>query len=123
MMLKPLLIVIGTISLLIGIVGIVVPGIPTTPFLLLTAGLYVRSSERLYYWVLNNKYLGRYIINYRRNKGLTVQTKLSSILIMWIMIFISAFVFIRDPLINFVLFFVGIIGTLVMGFLIPTIRK
>ncbi|UCG29076.1 MAG: YbaN family protein [Bacteroidales bacterium] len=120
---KPLFIILGTVSLTFGIIGILVPGIPTTPFLLLTAGLYVRSSERLYNSLLNNRYLGRYIHDYRRNKGLSYRTKLFSITIMWTMIFISAFVFIRDPFINTILCFAGVIGTLVMGFLIPTVKK
>ena len=122
-MLKPLLIFLGSVSLVFGIVGIAVPGIPTTPFLLLTAGLYVRSSDRLYGSLLNNRYLGSYILNYRRNKGLSIHAKFYSIIIMWIMISISAFVYIRDPMINLILCIAGITGTLVMGFLIPTVRK
>ncbi len=122
-MLKPLLIILGSVSLILGIIGIVMPGIPTTPFLLLSAGLYVRSSDRLYNKLIRNRYLGGYILRYRRNKGMTLTVKLYSVAIMWMMIFLSAFVFIRETGITIILSCAGVIGTFVMGFLIPTIRK
>lgn len=122
-MLKPLLVILGSISLILGIIGIVTPGIPTTPFLLLTAGLYVRSSDYLYNSLLQNRYLGGYIIRYRQNKGMPRSSKIYSISIMWIMIFISAFVVIRKPGITLLLVSAGIIGTTVMGFVIPTIKN
>ncbi|MBW6479367.1 MAG: YbaN family protein, partial [Bacteroidales bacterium] len=53
----------GTLSLILGVIGIFVPGLPTTPFLLLTAGLYMKSSERLYKLLISNKYLGPYILD------------------------------------------------------------
>ena len=65
---KTLYIVIGTISLALGILGIFLPLLPTTPFLLLTAALYFKGSSRLYNWLLNHRYFGPYIRNYRENK-------------------------------------------------------
>ena len=61
---KVLLIILGTIFLGLGILGIFIPGLPTTPFLLLTAALYLRSSQRLYQKLISNKILGKYIQNY-----------------------------------------------------------
>ncbi len=121
-MLKPVLIILGTLSLILGIIGIVVPGLPTTPFLLLTAGLYARSSEKLYNTLISNKVLGSYIIKYRANKGITIKTKIYSISIMWIMISISAFAFIDNIYVRITLFIIGGIGTIVMSG-IPTIKK
>ena len=57
-MLKPLLILAGMVALVLGLIGIIVPVLPTTPFLLLAALLYGRSSEKLYRLLLRNKYIG-----------------------------------------------------------------
>ena len=122
-MLKLVLIILGTISLFFGIAGIFIPGLPTTPFILLTAGLYVRSSEKLYRQLLINKYVGPFISEFRKNKGMNIQTKVYSIILMWTMIFVSAYFFINTLTPRLVLVTAGIIGTIVMGFLIPTIKK
>ncbi len=122
-MLKLVLIILGTVSLFFGIAGIFIPGLPTTPFILLTAGLYVRSSEKLYRQLLINKYLGPFISDFRKNKGMTIQTKVYSIILMWTMIFTSAYFFINTLTARLVLIGAGIIGTIVMGFIIPTVKK
>ena len=67
---KTLYIALGTLSLALGILGIFLPLLPTTPFLLLTAALYFKSSPRLYNWLLNHKHLGPYIRNFRENKAI-----------------------------------------------------
>ena len=67
---KTLYIALGTLSLALGILGIFLPLLPTTPFLLLTAALYFKSSPRLYNWLLNQKHLGPYIRNFRENKAI-----------------------------------------------------
>jgi len=72
-LIKPVLVVLGTISLGLGVTGIFLPGLPTTPFLLLTAGLYVRSSERLYAMVLDNRFIGKHIKEFQDNKGMTIE--------------------------------------------------
>ena len=63
-LIKIVFIVLGTLSLGIGIIGIVVPGLPTTPFILLTAGLYIKSSDRLYQKLINSRFIGPYINNF-----------------------------------------------------------
>jgi uncharacterized membrane protein YbaN (DUF454 family) len=122
-MLKIILIILGTISLFLGILGIFIPGLPTTPFIILTAGLYVRSSERLYRKLLINKYLGPIIADFRKNRGLTVKKKIYSIILMWTMIFISACFFMNTPVPRLIIVTAGITGTIVMGFIIPTIKN
>ena len=120
---KFILIFWGTISLILGIIGIVVPGLPTTPFLLLTAALYLKGSERLYNRLINNRYLGGYIKNYYEQKGMTLIQKISSISVMWFMIFLSCYAFIELKSIQFVVVFLGITGTIVMGLVVPTANK
>jgi len=79
----------GSVFLGLGIIGIFIPILPTTPFLLLTAACYIRSSEKAYNWLLNLKYVGKYIHNYREGRGLPNKIKTIIIAILWITIIIS----------------------------------
>lgn len=80
---KTLFIILGSISLALGIIGIFVPLLPTTPFLLLTAALYFKSSPRLYNWLLKQKHLGPYIRNFRENKAIPLRGKILCMVFMW----------------------------------------
>lgn len=121
-MVQILLIILGTISLGFGILGIFIPGLPTTPFLLLTASLYLKSSQKLYQKLIANKYLGKYIIRFNEEKGITKIGKIYSISIMWLMIILSVLFLIETLILKIVVITVGIIGTIVMGFLLKTIK-
>ncbi|MBN1599135.1 MAG: YbaN family protein [Bacteroidales bacterium] len=120
---KAILIILGTTSLILGIIGIFIPGLPTTPFLLLTAGLYVRSSERLYNLLMQNKYLSTYINKWQKNKSLPLKTKLYAITLMWAMILTSVIFLIGSVYIKIVVTSVGFVGTIVMGFIIPNTKN
>ncbi len=80
---KRLFILAGTFFLAVGIIGIFVPVLPTTPFLLLAAACYARGSERLYKWLLNNRICGSYIRNYLEGRGMPLKIKLFTIFILW----------------------------------------
>lgn len=82
-MLRYLYIVAGTLSLILGVVGIFIPLLPTTPFLLLAAALYFKSSPRLYDWLLRNRYLGVYIRNFREYKAIPLRAKIVSSALLW----------------------------------------
>lgn len=110
---KPLFVFLGSLSLALGIIGIVVPGLPTTSFVLLAAYLYARSSEKLYNKLLNHKFLGGYIRDFQ--KGVSIRTKIKAISMMWVMITISGVFFIENLYVRIVLFVVGLIGTIVMS--------
>jgi uncharacterized membrane protein YbaN (DUF454 family) len=84
------LIIIGSTFTGLGILGIFLPLLPTTPFLLLAAACYIRSSERFYNWLMNNKWLGNYIKNYLEGKGVSLKAKVFSISFLWITIGYSA---------------------------------
>jgi uncharacterized membrane protein YbaN (DUF454 family) len=120
---KVILIVAGTVSLGVGIVGIVVPGLPTTPFLLLTAGLYMRSSDTLYQYLVSNKYVGSYINDFRTNKGMSLRAKIYAILMMWTMITLSCIFLVENTPTKLLIISIGILGTIIMGFIIPTINN
>ncbi|MFD2443018.1 YbaN family protein [Bacillus sp. CGMCC 1.16607] len=83
-LLKPLLIFLGSLFVILGVIGIVVPLIPTTPFLLLAAFCYARSSERMHRWLLNTKWLGAYIKSFQSGEGIPPKVKYTAILVLWI---------------------------------------
>jgi uncharacterized protein len=116
---RVLFIVSGFLSLILGVIGIFIPGLPTTPFLLLAAGLFIRSSPRLYNWLIKNRYLGRYILNYQRRKGMTERQKIYALSLMWVMIIVSAGFLVHPLVPRIVIVFAGVIGTIVMGFFVP----
>jgi len=79
-----LLLVAGTLSVALAILGIFLPLLPTTPLLLLAAWCYARSSERFYRRLLANRWLGPYIRNYREGRGMTARAKASSLVVLWL---------------------------------------
>ncbi len=85
-LIRGILIIAGTFFLGFGIIGIFLPLLPTTPFLLLAAACYARSSKRIYNWLLNNKWFGNYIKNYRERKAVLLKIKVLSISFLWIAI-------------------------------------
>ena len=93
---RGLLIIVGTIFVGLGIVGIFLPLLPTTPFLLLAAWCYSKSSDRFYRWLLNNKWFGSYIKNYRAGKGVPLRVKILSVSLLWVTILFSVFYFIEN---------------------------
>ena len=79
----------GTICLVLGAIGIVLPILPTTPFLLAAAACYYKSSPRMHKWLLNNKWFGEYIRNYKEGRGLPLKTKITALAVLWLTIGIS----------------------------------
>lgn len=89
------LIIFGFISLGLGVLGIFLPILPTTPLLLLAAALFLRSDRRLYDWLLNHRKLGPYIRNFMVHKSIPLKIKVISISMVWITLLNCAF-FIAD---------------------------
>ncbi len=83
---RSLLLIIGTLSVALGILGIFLPILPTTPFLLLAAYCYARSSERFYQWLINNRWFGEYIRNYREGRGMQLRDKIVTLTVLWLTI-------------------------------------
>jgi uncharacterized membrane protein YbaN (DUF454 family) len=83
---RTLLIVSGTLCVVLGILGMFLPVLPTTPFLLLASFCYARSSKRFYNWLITNRWCGEYIRNYREGRGITLRHKVLTILLLWLMI-------------------------------------
>jgi len=87
----------GSICLVLGAIGIVLPILPTTPFLLAAVACYYKSSERMHKWLLHNKWFGEYIRNYTEGKGIPMKTKIAAVSLLWITIVFST-VFMIDLL-------------------------
>ncbi len=121
-MIKYILIFLGSLSLGIGIIGIVVPGLPTTTFVLIAAACYVRSSKRLYTWLLNHKVFGRFIRVYREHKAMTLRSKIIALVSMWSMITLSIFVFVDSLVVKLILLGCGMAGTIVL-LIVKTYRE
>lgn len=79
----------GTVSLILGFIGIFLPLLPTTPFLLLAAYLYSQSSPKLFRWLMRHKSLGPYIRTFRDSKAIPLRAKIISLLMLWGTIFCS----------------------------------
>ena len=88
-MIKIILRIVGTVSLILGIIGIALPVLPTTPFLLLTAYCYLKSAPAWHKRLLESKHFGPYIKNFQENKCIPVRIKVYSISMLWITICIS----------------------------------
>lgn len=86
---KALLIFAGTLCVGLGVLGMFLPLLPTTVFLLLAAYCYSRSSERFHNWLLTNRWCGSYIKNYKSGKGISIRQKVSTIATLWLSIGVS----------------------------------
>jgi uncharacterized protein len=80
---KFVLVVCGSVAVALGVVGIFVPLMPTTVFLLLAAACYARSSERFYHRLLNSRWLGGYIRNSREGRGMSRRDKTTTLVMLW----------------------------------------
>jgi uncharacterized membrane protein YbaN (DUF454 family) len=99
----------GTISLALGIIGIILPILPTTPFLLLAAYCYSRGSKKFHDWLLNHRLFGKYIRDWMEGRGIPRRTKAFAIGLLWITILISIFLFVDVIWVEVVMLAVAII--------------
>lgn len=91
-----LYIVFGTAFVILGVIGIFVPLMPSTIFLLIGASCYARGSQRFYTWLMNNRWLGGMISDYREGRGIPLRQKLLTMIILWMTIGSSAYFFIEN---------------------------
>lgn len=119
---RTLLIVCGTVSTALGVVGIFLPLLPTTPFLLLAAFCYSKSSQRFHHWLLHNRFFGNYVRNYLERKGITLKLKVFTLVLLWATIMISA-IFATDTLWLRILLIVIASAVTIHIILIKTLRE
>ncbi len=120
-------ILLGSLFVAIGTIGIFVPGLPTTVFLILAAACYVRSSERLYNWLIRNKRFGKYIKDFREGKGMPQRAKIIALSMMTIFILLAILPFspiaIPNNTIKIIVLIVGLIGFYYVSLKVPTKRQ
>ncbi|MCX7820805.1 MAG: YbaN family protein [Brevinematales bacterium] len=112
-MAKILLFSFGTISLGLGVIGIFVPGLPTTPFLILSATCYLKSSKKFYNWLINNSLFGQKIKIYLEKKSIPLKTKIKAIITVVIMLCFSI-LFINKVYLKIIVLVAGLIGIFVL---------
>ena len=86
------LIIVGWLSVALGVIGIVVPLLPTTPFILLAAGCFAKSSPRFHHWILNHDFFGPLIIGFQSGQGIPLKIKYRVIAFIWITLSITMIV-------------------------------
>lgn len=104
---KVILNILGSISLALGVLGIFLPLLPATPFLLLASACYLRGSDRLYSWLMNNRVLGTYIKNIQQRRGIPLRAKVFTIALLWLSLLFSIYKIDILPL-QLMLCFIGV---------------
>lgn len=117
-----LLMISGTIFLILGIIGLILPVMPGTVFLILATACYIRSSEKMYLWLINNRWFGKYARLYLEERSMPLKAKIIASLSMWTSISISAY-YVDSPVIRIILISVGISVTLYFVYLKTTPKK
>jgi uncharacterized membrane protein YbaN (DUF454 family) len=84
--------ILGGVFLALGVIGIFFPVLPTTPFLLLSASCFLRSSKTAYRKLMTNRVLGKYIFHYRITKSVPLKSKIAALSLLWLGILISIFI-------------------------------
>ncbi|MDY6827369.1 MAG: YbaN family protein [Bacillota bacterium] len=84
-----LLIAAGTLSLGLGVIGIFLPVLPTPPLLLLAAFCYIRSSEKLYSWLINHRVFGTYVNSYLTYGAIIRSTRTGALILLWSMLILT----------------------------------
>jgi uncharacterized membrane protein YbaN (DUF454 family) len=120
--LRWLLIAIGTICVGLGVIGIFLPVLPTTPFLLAAAWCYARSSEKFYKWLISNKWFGKYIKDYREGKGIPVGVKIITITLLWLTILLSIFFVVFNMYFRIIMIVIAVLVTIHIA-LVKTKKK
>ncbi len=113
----------GFASLVLAILGIVVPGLPCTPFALLSAAMFAKSSDKLYNKLLNSKILGARIRDYQKRKGISKGGKVKVIILMWTMVLISSLLVIKATTFRIIILSAGAVGAIVVWFFVPEGKK
>ena len=112
----------GCLFVGLGAIGAVVPGMPTTVFLVLAAACFIRSSQRLYDWLISNKTFGPYLKDYREGKGIPRRAKVLALSMIVIFVSFAVFYAIEATQIKVLVGLIGLIGFLFVFFKVPAAK-
>lgn len=119
--LKIILNVLGSCFLVLAILGVFLPLLPATPFLLLASACYLRGSERLHRWMMNHRLFGSYLKNIQQRRGIPVRAKIISAVLLWLSISYSIYS-INIFLVEMLLILMGITSS-IMIFRMKTLKE
>ncbi len=104
----------GFASMVLGLIGIPVPGLPTTPLMILAAACFAKSSQRFYDWIINNRLFGSHVKNYREGNGIPKRSKPTILATMWVFVLFAVLIAIPDDVLisKVATVFLAIIGTI-----------
>ena len=115
-------VVLGSFFVVIGGIGVVVPGLPTTLFLILAAACYIRSSQKLYDWLISNKTFGPYLKDYREGKGIPKKAKILAVSMIVLFVGYSVIFGIEDLNLRIAVGALGLTGLLYVIFKVPVAK-
>lgn len=118
---KMLVMGLGWLCVVLGFAGIFLPVLPTTPFLLLAAACFVRTSPQFYQWLIRHPRMGKYLVYYLDGKGMPLRAKIYTLTLMWTMMLLTAFVLVDRPLLHYLLPAIGV-GVSIYILRIPTLK-
>ena len=120
-LLRLLVVAIGWLSTGLGVAGMFLPVLPTTPFLLLAAACFIRTSPKFYNWLVAHPQLGRYLVYYLDGKGVPLRAKIYTLLVLWGSILLTAFVLLNSFYVRCILPLIGI-GVSFYIYSLPTLK-
>jgi hypothetical protein len=112
----------GILALSLGITGVFVPVLPTTPFLLLAAFCFFRGSRKLYDWLLHNRLTGDYLRNYLEGRGMALKMKVWTLILLWVTI-TGSWLFITENLAVRIILTMVLVGVTIHILAIKTIKQ
>ncbi|MCH1530318.1 MAG: YbaN family protein [Gammaproteobacteria bacterium] len=119
---KALWVIAGSVFVVLGAFGVILPGLPTTPFLILAAACYIRSSQRLYDWLIANKTFGPYLRDYREGKGIPKRAKKIALVMMTIFVGYAVLFALDDLFVRIVVLILGMIGFFYVAYRVPSAK-
>ena len=119
---KALWVIAGSVFVVLGAFGVILPGLPTTPFLILAAACYIRSSQRLYDWLIANKTFGPYLRDYREGKGIPKRAKKIALVMMTIFVGYAVLFALDDIFVRIVVLILGMIGFFYVAYRVPSAK-
>ncbi len=106
---------IGPLALGLGVFGIFLPLVPTTPFVLLATGCYMRSSPRMHHWLVSSPMLGPVITTWQAKRGLTLRTKVTTLVLVWLMLGSAALWLVENQIMQYGLVILALVKTIVLA--------
>ena len=115
-------IILGSFFVVLAVIGVIIPGLPTTLFLVLAGACYIRSSQRLYDWLIENKTFGPYLKNYREGKGIPKKAKILAITMIIIFVGYAILFGLKDIFLRIIVSILGLVGFLYVYFKVPVAK-